>query len=220
MMGRRAALATIGLLLAACGGLAAQGDAASVLARAQTAYDRTTTLQADFRQMIDNPMLGEPEPSHGTLYLSPPDRFAMRFSDPEGDRIVADGEWLWLYTPSTTPNQVIKQPIPSAGAATPNLFAQFVDRPLERYDASYAGSETVEGVRTDRVRLVPRVEGLPFREATISVAEGTGTLKKLDLVEESGQRRTLVFQNMQTNVPIPARELIFRPPEGVRIVEP
>jgi outer membrane lipoprotein carrier protein len=208
------------LLAAGPGAVHAQGSAAAVLARAQTAYDQTTTLRAQFRQMIDNPMLGEPEPSYGTLYLSPPDRFAMRFSDPEGDRIVADGEWLWLYTPSTTPNQVIKQPVPSAGAATPNLFAQFVDRPLERYAASYVGSETVDGVRTDRVRLVPRVEGLPFREATISVSQANGSLKKLDLVEESGQRRTLVFLSLETNIPIPARELIFRPPAGVRIVEP
>lgn len=219
-MMRRVGFGAMALVVTASASLSAQTDAAAVLARAQAAYDRTTTLQARFRQVIDNPMLGNPEASHGTLYLSPPDRFSMRFSDPEGDRIVADGEWLWLYTPSTTPNQVIRQPIPSAGAATPNLFAQFVDQPLERYHASYVGSETVDGVRTNRVRLVPRVEGLPFREATISVAEGSGTLKKLDLVEESGQRRTLVFHEMETNLPIPARELIFRPPAGVRIVEP
>ncbi|MCH8841319.1 MAG: hypothetical protein IH831_11745, partial [Planctomycetes bacterium] len=63
----------------------------------------------------------------GVLFLVPPDRFAMRFEEPEGDRIVADGEWLWAYTPSTVPDQVIRQPIPRFGVATPNLFGQFVD---------------------------------------------------------------------------------------------
>ena len=88
--------------------LAAQ-DAVSALARAQRAYDGMTTLRAGFTQTLINPMLGTPETSHGELFLQPPGRFSMRFTDPAGDRIVADGTWLWIYTPSSVPDQVIRQ---------------------------------------------------------------------------------------------------------------
>src|SRR5262245_61203996 len=104
-------------------------SAPEALARAERAYQGVTTLRAEFVQTIDNPMLGKPETAAGTVFIGRPDRFAMRFSDPAGDRLVADGEWLWAYTPSTVPGQVIRQPIPHGGALTPNLFAQFVERP-------------------------------------------------------------------------------------------
>jgi outer membrane lipoprotein carrier protein len=194
-------------------------DANAVLTKAEQAYQQTHTLRAAFTQTIVNPMLGPPETSTGVLYLAPPERFAMRFDDPEGDRIVADGTWLWLYTPSTVPDQVIKQPIPESGPATPNLFAQFVDKPLERYNANYLGEESVLGHSVQRVRLVPKVVGLPFREAVLYVS-GDGLLRKLDLIEDTGQRRAFVFSDINVNGTIDRNELQFDPPRGVRIVTP
>jgi len=199
--------------------LAAQ-DAPSALARAETAYWKLMSLRAEFEQTIVNPMLGAPETTRGTLYLVPPSRFAMKFSEPAGDRIVADGDWLWAYTPSTVPGQVIRQPVPQAGAATPNLFAQFVDRPLERYDATYAGADTVAGDAVDLVTLVPKVEGLPFRRVTIAVSRETGLLRRLAIVEDSGQRRTLVLASLAPNAAVPLGEVRFEVPRGVKVVTP
>lgn len=213
-------------LLAAAGWLwatsapAQQGDLDSALARAQRAYDRMQTLRAEFTQTLTNPMLGSPERSRGVLFLAPPDRFAMRFVEPAGDRIVADGRWLWLYTPSTVPDQVIRQPIPQSGATTPNLFAQFIDRPRERYQASYLGREDLGGEAVDVVRLVPRGNDPPFREAVLSIAVSDGWPRRLLLVEPSGQRREMVFSRPWVNVQIKAEELSFTPRKGVRVVTP
>ncbi len=195
---------------------AAAQTVTAVLATAEATYRDIETLHAEFTQMLVNPMMGD-ETTTGTLYLSPPGRFSMRFSQPEGDRIVADGEWLWLYTPSTTPNQVIRQSIPEMGPATPNLFGQFVDNPLERYHATYVGVDSAAGYRVENVRLVPRVDGIPFRSVVISLS-ADGMLRKVNIVEDSGQRRTLVFDSIVVNAPIPEDELIFRVPRGTRIV--
>jgi outer membrane lipoprotein carrier protein len=195
-------------------------DAPTALAHAERAYHALRTVRAQFDQTITNPMLGAPEVSHGTLYLAPPDRFAMRFTDPAGDRIVVDGRWLWAYTPSTVPGQVIRQPMPTAGATTPNLFAQFVDRPLDRYEATYAGRDVVAGDSVELVTLVPTTKELPFRSATIAIARATGWLRRLAIVETSGQRRTLVLTTFSPNVTIPPAEVSFTVPRGVRIVTP
>jgi outer membrane lipoprotein carrier protein len=194
-------------------------DAIAVLQAAETAYHASETIRAEFTQTIVNPMLGPPESSTGVLFLAPPDRFAMRFDDPEGDRIVADGTWLWLFTPSTVPDQVIRQPVPESGPATPNLFAQFVDRPLERYNAAYVGPAVVQEREVERVRLVPKVDGLPFREALLYVSDD-GLLRKLDLVEDTGQRRSFLFETVKVNVAIADAELRFDPPKGVRVITP
>ncbi len=195
---------------------AAAQTVTAVLATAEATYRDIETLHAEFTQMLVNPMMGD-ETTTGTLYLSPPGRFSMRFSQPEGDRIVADGEWLWLYTPSTIPNQVIRQSIPEMGPATPNLFGQFVDNPLERYHATYVGVDSAAGYQVENVRLVPRVDGIPFRSVVISLS-ADGMLRKVNIVEDSGQRRTLVFDSIVVNAPIPEDELIFRVPRGTRIV--
>lgn len=214
-------VAALVLLLAALAPATARAqDVAAVLERAERAYRAAATFTAQFTQTIVNPMLGDPETSRGTLYLVPPDRFAMRFAEPAGDRIVADGEWLWLYAPSSVPNQVIRQPVPQSGAQTPNLIAQFVDRPLERYDATLVGTDTVSGAPVDVVRLVPHERGLGFREAEIAVARRDGLLRRIALVEESGQRRRIVLHDLRTDVRIPPREVTFAVPRGTRVVTP
>src|SRR5207249_2310473 len=78
-----------------------------VLDRASQTYQTVTSLSADFVQIITNPMIGTTDTTRGRLYQMRPSRFSMRFTAPKGDRIVADGRFLWLYTPSTTPGQVI-----------------------------------------------------------------------------------------------------------------
>ncbi len=211
-------------LLAVAGSLvstqARAQTATDVLARASTRYATIRTLQADFRQTIVNPMLGGPEVATGVLFLEPPDRFAMRFTDPAGDRIVADGTWLWLFNPSTVSDQVIKTPIPEAGPATPNLFAQFVDDPLSRYEVEYMGPDNIDGIAVERVHLIPLSDEIPFREATIYVDVSGGMLRALQVIEESGQSRHMVFENFRRNQPIAAHELQFTPPSGVRVITP
>lgn len=212
----RAALAGVGMLLAAAPLVAQNAEAA--LTRAEVAYRSATTLRADFAQTIENPMLGGPQRAAGVLFLAPPDRFAMRFTEPAGDRIVADGRWLWVYTPDAMPGQVIRQPIPTAGAASPNLMAQFVERPLERYEVTYRGEERVNDALVDVLRLVPRSEDLPFRSAEIAVGRSDGLLRRIVVVERSGQRRTLVFRDLRRNADIPVEEFRFAVPAGVRVV--
>lgn len=193
-------------------------DAAATLARAETAYRELASLRAEFEQVISNPMLGAPETSRGTLYLVPPERFALRFTEPAGDRIVADGTWLWAYTPSTVPGQVIRQSVPETGASTPNLFGQFVDRPLERYQATAAGRDTVAGEPVELVTLVPTAAGLPFRRVTVAVSTRTGLVRRLAIVEESGQLRTLTLLAVAANAPVLPAEVTFHVPRGVKVV--
>ena len=115
-----------------------------ILDRASQTYQTVASLSADFVQIIANPMIGAPDTTRGRLYQMRPSRFAMRFTAPKGDRIVADGRFLWLYTPSTTPGQVIRSRIPEVGTTGPNLIGQFVERPRERYTARYVRSDSLE----------------------------------------------------------------------------
>jgi len=194
-------------------------DPAPILDRASASFDTVRTLQADFTQIIANPMLGDPETTRGKLYQRRPSYFAMRFTDPKGDRVVADGKKLWLYTPSTTPGQVIRTAIPGAGSTGPNLIGQFVEHPRERYTARYVRTDSTADGTADGIVLTPRTQDLPYSEATVWIARGDGLVRRIDITENSGQRRTIVLRNLVVNRAITAREFRFSPTSGVRVVD-
>src|SRR5207253_4867117 len=190
-----------------------------MLDRASATYQTITSLSADFVQVITNPMIGTPDTTHGRLYQMRPSRFAMRFTDPKGDRIVADGRFLWLYTPSTTPGQVIRSRIPEYGTTGPNLIGQFVEQPRERYTAHYVRADSLEHTSVDVIRLVPKGHDQPYSEAVIWVGREDGLVYRLDITEASGQERTVILRNLEVNRGVPRRELTFSPPAGVRVVD-
>ena len=198
-----------------------------ILDRASQTYQTVTSLSADFVQIITNPMIGTPDTTRGRLYQMRPSRFSMRFTAPKGDRIVADGRFLWLYTPSTTPGQVIRSRIPEYGTTGPNLIGQFVEQPRDRYTAHYVRADSLPdrmrggggGGPVDIIRLVPKGRDEPYSEATIWVGREDALVHRVDIVESSGQERTVILRNIRVNAGVPGRELTFSPPAGVRVVD-
>lgn len=215
------------LLLAALGaGLTAPGpapasaqDAGAIVSRAAAAYRATSSLKADFDQTIENPMVGNSD-SKGVLVQSGPAKLSMRFSDPPGEAIVIDGKFVWVYTPSTTPGQVLRIPVPSGGPVYGyNLIAWILDRPAERYESKYLRSDRLDGRAVDVVELVPAVPDMPFTRATVWLDREDGLPRRLEIEERSGQRRTLTLHKLRVNQPVAERTFTFPVPAGVRVVE-
>jgi outer membrane lipoprotein carrier protein len=190
-----------------------------ILDRAGTAYQATQTLAASFVQIVSNPMVGAPDTTRGALYQQRPSRFAMRFTDPAGDRIVADGRYLWLYTPSTAPGQVIRSRIPETGTTGPNLVGQFVERPRERYRARYVRADSGAAGWSDVVALTPRDSTLPYTSAVLWIGRSDGLVYRVDIVEAGGQERSVRLSHLRPNAPVPGREFRFTLPAGVRVVD-
>jgi len=208
------------LALAICSPLRAQ-DPWPILDRASAVYDTVHSLSADFVQAITNPLVGEPDTTRGRMYQTKPNWFAMRFTAPRGDRIVSDGHYLWLFTPSTTPGQVIRTPIPTVGPTGPNLIGQFVDRPRDRYTARYVGADTLgsEGI-ADGIALQPKdPAALPYRGAVIWVARSDGLVRRLEIAEASGQQRSVDLRRLDVNGVVSPREFKFTVPAGIQVVE-
>ncbi len=208
------------LLLGLAGTTAGQAqDAAAVIGRSARVYRSLGSLQADFEQIIDNPMIDSAE-SKGTLIQAGTAKLAMRFSDPPGEAIVIDGQHVWVYTPSTVPGQVLRLQAPSGGPAYGyNLLAWFLDRPAERYRPSYLRSERIGGRTTDVIKLVPAVRDLPFTEAVIWLDRKDALPRRLEIHEQSGATRTLRLARLRVNQKLPDHTFTFKVPAGARVVD-
>jgi outer membrane lipoprotein carrier protein len=205
-------------LLAAVPAVHAQ-DAKSIVGRSSRVYRSLASLRADFVQVIDNPMIDSAE-SRGTLVQAGPDKLAMRFTDPDGEAVIIDGRSVWVYTPSTTPGQVIRMPVPSGGPIYGyNMLAWLLDRPAERYRASYLRGDVLGGRSMDVVELVPAVPDLPFERAVVWLDRADGLPRRLEITERSGAIRTLTLSKVRVNQSVPDRTFQFEVPPGVRVVD-
>jgi outer membrane lipoprotein carrier protein len=214
---RLAVLASL-CLVAAPLRLAAQ-DARALVSRASSAYRGLQSLQADFDQLIQNPMIGD-QASKGVLIQSGQARLAMRFSEPEGEAIVIDGQYVWVYTPSTAPGQVLRMPLPSGGPVYGyNLIAWLLDRPHDRYESTFVRQDRIEGRPVSVVEMVPTVPDMPFTKAVVWLDRSDGLPRRIEIEETSGQQRTLTLRNLRANVRTGDDTFRFKVPSGVKVIE-
>jgi outer membrane lipoprotein carrier protein len=206
------------LALALAGPVHAQ-DADAIVGRSSRVYRSLSSLKAEFQQVVQNPMIDSSE-SRGTLMQAGEARFAMRFTEPPGEAIVIDGAHVWVYTPSTVPGQVIRLAVPSGGPVYGyNLLAWLLDKPAERYKATFLRTDRLNGRTMDVVELVPAVPNLPFEKAIVWLDQQDALPRRLEITEQSGSHRVLTLSKVQVNRSLPAASFAFDVPSGVRIVD-
>lgn len=192
-------------------------DIERVLRRAAEIYSKATSLQADFTQRSVNPILRTTVTSSGTLYQRPPDRFLMKFSEPEGDLIVSDGRHFWVYYPSVDRKQVIRMPA-SMGAGGVDLQAQFVGDPMKRFAVSFEGREEVSGRAAWVLILTPR-EPVGYQRLKLWIDAGDHLVRRFEVTEESGIVRHFELSNLRLDQKLPDDLFRFEQPEGTHIVD-
>jgi outer membrane lipoprotein carrier protein len=191
-----------------------------LLDRAVAAWSKVRTARATFEQTINNPLTGRTLTASGEYQQQRPGKLSVRFSEPANDRIVADGRYVWLYLPSTSPDQVIRTSLRDGGTGTVDLTAQFLTAPRSRYVIDSAGTLLVGGRLTQGFTLVPKSPaGAPFKTATVFIDAGDATIRQFVVTEPNGVQRTVRLTSFRTNVPVEAPAFTFTPPPGVRIIE-
>jgi outer membrane lipoprotein carrier protein len=212
------------LVAAALAITAARADAQSVdrvIDRAVAEWSKVHTLRATFEQTIVNPITGSSMPSKGAYQQRRPDKLAVNFTEPKGDRIIADGKFVWVYLQSATPGQVMKLTYEDAGAQNTDLIGQFLDTPRSKYDIVDNGHEAVGG-RTTRVLTLTAKAGqaLPFIRSKVWVDTTDSMIRQFESTEATGLTRKVRLLTLSPNAAVDSSAFVFKTPAGVRVVEP
>ena len=216
LLNRTAAVAIVATAFASApAGLGAQSVDATV-DRAVAAWAKVTSVRASFEQQVTNPLTGSAETARGEYQQQGKQRISVRFTDPAGDRIVADGKALWLYLPSTTPGQVIRAE--AGNSASVDFTAQFLASPRTRYTIADAGRATVDGRSARALLLTPKDKSVPFKRARVWVDDRDGLIRQFEVVDGSGLTRLVRLKGLRVNGPVDAKAFTFVPPKGVRVV--
>ncbi|MHB8812024.1 MAG: LolA family protein, partial [Steroidobacteraceae bacterium] len=98
-------------------------------------------------------------------------------------------------------------------SATPAMLLSGTVDVHEHFTEASAGRR--EGL--DWVYVEPRSTDADFKSALFGF-DGKGTLQRMILEDKLGQIVTIIFQDVEVNVPVPAAELTFTPPAGADVI--
>jgi outer membrane lipoprotein carrier protein len=173
------------------------------------ALEKLSTYRAEFVQELHIPEFESIQTAAGTLFVARPDRFLLNFSSPAGDMMMADSQFVWIY--SAENRQAIKQSLGlSAG------FRTF----LLDYDELY----NLEVIDTDvdgmwKVRLIPKTGEKQVEDLILWFDNKSFLLKRLEYVDLNLNRTVYQFSKIEVNSPISSRRFTFKPPPGTEIFE-
>jgi outer membrane lipoprotein-sorting protein len=141
----------------------------------------------------------------------------MRWSDPAGDRIVADGVYLWTFFQSVDDGQVIRSSLPASGGGY-DLHREFLSDPGERYDSFLEGIEEIDGRGVWVVSLRP-VAASPYRSARVWIDREQYVVRRIVIEEDAEYVRTLDFSNIRLNPSVDDGWFQFIPSRGVQVID-
>jgi chaperone LolA len=192
----------------------------TVVDKAITAWAKVKSLSGTFEQTLTNPLMRSTTTSRGTYIEQRPTKLAIRFTDPTGDAIVADGQYVWIYLPQAAPNQVRRLPAMDQ-AEIPIDMSQFLDHAAQKYDIVEKGSESVGDRSTHALALTPKPgTSAVFTRATVWVDDADGLIRQFEVTEHSGLVRRIRLTSLVVNPALDAAAFTFVPPKGVKVITP
>src|ERR1043166_8253882 len=75
-------------------------SAADIAAKVQAFYDKTKTFQADFKQEYYIKLHDKRTTSEGQVAFEKPGKMSWTYAQPNGNRVVSDGQTLKVFEPS------------------------------------------------------------------------------------------------------------------------
>ena len=212
------ALACVAFIATEVGHAQEAPSASEVLELAAKRHASANAVCADFDHHLEIVLLREEKSGHGRLCSQRPNLFAMRFSEPDGDAVIVDGTWTWIYYPSNDRGQVLRLAASARGGAH-DIFREFLEDPASMYEATYlATEEPGEGIRAHRIRLVPRREAR-FVGAELWIDARDHLLHRLRIEDENGTIRTITLSGTEIDPDgLDESWFEFEPPPGAMVI--
>ncbi|MDN3518596.1 outer membrane lipoprotein chaperone LolA [Aquisalimonas lutea] len=170
-------------------------------------FAEVETVEGRFTQVVRDEDGQVLEESRGTLAIQRPDRFDWFYREPFEQRIVADGEYLWIHDPGL--QQVTVQPLEETlGTGAALLLSGRLDTLEEQFRMDTDG---------DWLVLTPRDEGWNLTEARLRM--GDGLPEEIVVRDGLGQETRLTLRDLRTGVEFAADRFRFEPDADTDVIE-
>jgi outer membrane lipoprotein carrier protein len=175
-------------------------------------YNRVRTLEVSFQQSYVQGRVRRSE--SGELFLRKPGRMRWQYTAPAGKFFIADGQFMFLYSP--TSNRVEKTRMrDSEDMRAPLAFLLGklnFDRDFKRYTYRAEGQNLW-------VTAEPKSDKLPYTEVSFLISP-TREIRKLQITGQDQSVMEFQFANEKLNPALADSLFQFKAPAGAEVVEP
>ncbi|MFO7859483.1 MAG: outer membrane lipoprotein chaperone LolA [Ectothiorhodospiraceae bacterium] len=170
-------------------------------------FTEVETLSGAFQQTVRDEDGSVLEESRGTFAIQRPDRFDWVYAEPFEQRIVGDGQRLWIHDPGL--DQVTVQPIEQElGSGPATLLSGDMDRVTDAFSVNVDG---------DWVELTPRNEDWQLESARLRLSDGVP--QEVIVQDGLGQRTRLELDDLETGVSFDDERFRFEPDDDTDVIE-
>jgi outer membrane lipoprotein carrier protein len=200
----------IGMFFMAVPAWAASDSSKSGIDSLRRFFSEVNSFSARFSQVVLDERLSPIQESSGTLWIERPNKFRWDYEKPYKQRIVADGERLWVYDVGL--QQVSVRRLSGGLGDTPAMLLAGRGRLEDNFTIKPLSAQN----DIEWVQLSPRRKDSGYEDIRIGFAQGK--LRVLEMVDGFGQVTRITFQSSRENPRIEPDRFSFTPPEGVDVV--
>ncbi len=179
--------------------------------RLENYFSTMESLRGNFRQQVSDSSGRPIEESFGTLLIQRPGKFRWQTKTPFVQKIIGDGERIWIYDPDLEQVTVRRQG--DSFANTPaalltqggSLQSKFTIQPIDNRAGKYQW-----------VELISKERGDGFEH--LLIAMDGNQLKAIEVEDSLGQRTYIEFRRLRLNAKLSNQSFQFTPPPGVDLV--
>jgi outer membrane lipoprotein carrier protein len=174
-------------------------------------YNRLRSLRADFTESYQG--MGVRRQESGSLLLRKPGKMRWNYSQPQGKIFILDGKYGWFYSPGDA--QAERLAASHLDDMRSPLRFLLGHTQLEKEFQSLSLSSDANGLKLSGVP-----KGMQERVSDVTLGvEPDGVIRSITITETDGARTAFTFTHNEPNAPAPESEFVFRPPEGVSVID-
>jgi outer membrane lipoprotein carrier protein len=173
-------------------------------------FNNTTTMRAQFNQVVNDKQGRKEQEVEGTMQLQRPNKFRWDYKKPYEQQIVSDGKQVFLF--DTELQQVTIRELSKALGSSPA--------------AMLAGGENVE--KSFTLKNATRKDGLAWVLALPKDKESgfervllgfkANKLRKMEIYDSFNHITHITFDEVERNPKLQDSTFLFTPPKGVDVV--
>lgn len=198
-------------LLALLTASASAADLKAMIAAVESRYNSARTMEASFEQAYV--AQGRRRVERGVLSLRKPGRMRWEYTNPAGKLFIADGKFVWMYSPATGKAERAKLKA-SGDERAPLAFL------LGKLDFSrlFRDFELIQSGGAAVIRALPKSDKVPYTSVEFAVG-GQGEIQRLKVANGDGSLTEYAFTNQRMNGAVDDAKFRFAPPPGVSVEE-
>ena len=173
-------------------------------------FNNTTTMRAQFSQVVNDKQGRKIQEVEGTMQLQRPNKFRWDYKKPYEQQIVSDGKQVFLY--DTELQQVtIRELSKSLGSSPAALLAGG-----EAVEKSFTLKNAIRKDGLTWVLALPKDKESGFDRVLLGFK--ADKLRKMELYDSFNLVTHITFNEVERNPVLQEATFLFTPPEGVDVV--